>query len=522
MKNKRVKVLIAMVSVLFMFAGNAVCSKAQNDEQSDGGLKPMELIEIDESYDASNETVYASGDDVGDSEVYRLDWDKYGDDYCYNNLDTYKQSLYDEMKEACTEYMNTRKDAVALTVGGTRMYGIGPISYSGLTTAELTSLVYTFIYQNPEFYYLMNGVLYNSRIFYIKVYDAFADGDDRSDVSAQMFAVIDNWVAQTAAESTQLDKEKKAHDLICEYVVYEEGDYDQTAYSVVMQQKTVCAGYTKAYSMVSNAAGLRTVSVTSETHGWNRTKIGNRWYNVDLTWDDGTPILYRYFNKSDATMRQYDGSSRESHTQNSYYDGIAPECPADYDLDAPAVETPSPVANLKATAAGKNKVLLTWDVVDSDAKYLIYAMKNGVYGYCGMTSSNQYTDTKALDADYNFYWVYPYRVDANAYNIVGKCPQYVYAKGACASVTNLKAYSQKGGVKLTWTKSTGAQGYLIYGKNTNGTYHYIGMTQKTSYVDTKASKSSYNFYWVFPYHYASSGKMVVGPISKTYVYGKAK
>lgn len=43
--------------------------------------------------------------------------------------------------------------------------------------------------------------------------------------------------ADDSKESTAYAKEKKAHDIICEYVEYEEGTYDQTAYSAVMQKK---------------------------------------------------------------------------------------------------------------------------------------------------------------------------------------------------------------------------------------------------------------------------------------------
>lgn len=70
-----------------------------------------------------------------------------------------------------------------------------------------------------------------------------------------------------------------------------------------------------------------------------------------------------------------------------------------------------------------------------------------------MTSKTSFVDKKALDNDYNFYWVYPYVMGADGNRIVGKSPAYVYAKGICASVTNLKAVSQNGAVKLTWTKS---------------------------------------------------------------------
>lgn len=54
--------------------------------------------------------------------------------------------------------------------------------------------------------------------------------------------------------------------------------------------------------------------------------------------------------------------------------------------------------SVSAVPAGKNKVSITWDAVEDAEAYLIYAHKNGEYGYCGMTSGKtSFTDTKALD-----------------------------------------------------------------------------------------------------------------------------
>lgn len=182
------------------------------------------------------------------------------------------------------------------------------------------------------------------------------------------------------------------------------------------------------------------------------------------------------------------------------------------------------VQNVKAETAGKNKVKITWDKVANADGYIIYAKKAGVYGYCGMTTSNtntSYTDKKAQDAEYNFYWVYAYKNTANGREVspVGK---YTYAKGTCVRVTDLKATSMKGGVKISWSKTADADGYIIYGKTASGKYGYIGMTSKLTYTDTKAAKDEYNFYWVFAYHMSASGKRVIGPVSSKYVYGKAK
>ena len=181
---------------------------------------------------------------------------------------------------------------------------------------------------------------------------------------------------------------------------------------------------------------------------------------------------------------------------------------------------PNPVQKLKAVSAGKNKVKLTWQKTAYTDGYLIYALKNNKYGYVGQTTYTSYTDTKALSGGYNFYYVYAYKKGSNGKKIIGKAPAYVYAKGVCAAVTNLKAAGVKGGVKVTFKKSADAAGYYVYKKVGNGKFTYIGYTTSNTYIDKKASKTQYSFYRVVPYH-KNGSKKVMGQLG-TYVYAKAK
>lgn len=182
------------------------------------------------------------------------------------------------------------------------------------------------------------------------------------------------------------------------------------------------------------------------------------------------------------------------------------------------------VENLKASSS-VGKVKLTWSEVKDAEGYLIYGIRGGgnKYGYIGMTSKTSFVDVKALTSDYNYYWVFAYCKDENGKMYPGLTAHYVYGKAQkCAAVTDLKASYVKGGVKLTWTKSAGAEGYLVYGIHPGEKYGYIGMTTKgTTFTDKKASSTDWNFYWVFPYHTDSNGNKVVGGTPK-YVYGKAK
>ncbi len=180
------------------------------------------------------------------------------------------------------------------------------------------------------------------------------------------------------------------------------------------------------------------------------------------------------------------------------------------------------LSGLRAVNAGKKRVILNWNATEDADCYLIYGQKNNKYQYVGVTTVTYYVDNAALDDQYNFYWVFPCIKDKSTGKMYpGGCPKYVYAKGICPAVKNFTATSVRGGVKLSWSKTDTADGYLVYKKTSSGQYHYLGMYSGTSVTDKKASKTEYNFYWIFAYHKDSKGNIVVGDGSD-YKYAKAK
>lgn len=52
---------------------------------------------------------------------------------------------------------------------------------------------------------------------------------------------------------------------------------------VFRNQKAVCDGIAKAYSLLCNIEGIPCVEVVGAGHAWNRVKLNNRWYVVDAT-----------------------------------------------------------------------------------------------------------------------------------------------------------------------------------------------------------------------------------------------
>lgn len=99
---------------------------------------------------------------------------------------------------------------------------------------------------------------------------------------------------------------------------------NQSAYSALVQGRSVCAGYARAYQYLMQQLGIPCYYCTGyagENHAWNIVRLDGVYYNVDVTWDDTEPATYDYFNKSD---RQY--ASTHMRTGLSVY---LPACVTD-------------------------------------------------------------------------------------------------------------------------------------------------------------------------------------------------
>lgn len=100
------------------------------------------------------------------------------------------------------------------------------------------------------------------------------------------------------------EKEKYVHDKLLAKVTYDaEAEINQSAYSALVNGKTVCAGYARAFQYLMQQLEIPCFycgGYSGENHAWNIVKLYGDYYNVDATWDDTTPYTYDYFNCSDA------------------------------------------------------------------------------------------------------------------------------------------------------------------------------------------------------------------------------
>ena len=132
-----------------------------------------------------------------------------------------------------------------------------------------------------------------------------------------------NYIVETETDPWMCDalKARQLHDWLIRHCEYEDclngertiDNENHVASSVFLSYainvrgqgigETVCDGYAKAYTMLLAAAGIESYHIGTSSHAWNLVKIGDKYYHVDVTWDDHTNgtqygTMYNNFLKS--------------------------------------------------------------------------------------------------------------------------------------------------------------------------------------------------------------------------------
>ena len=123
---------------------------------------------------------------------------------------------------------------------------------------------------------------------------------------------INSIVIEANKLNNDYEKIKYVHDIIIDMADYDDNtltdktyssnDY-QSIVSILTTGKSVCCGYTKLFQVILNRLNINATSFydndfidnSSYGHIWNAVKLDNKWYYVDVTWDDNDIDKYYYF-----------------------------------------------------------------------------------------------------------------------------------------------------------------------------------------------------------------------------------
>ena len=346
------------------------------------------------------------------------EWSCFSSYKVYNCLTEEERQVWDSLDAECMSLLVGTETADYES----QIYWTSYVESTSLTTSQLENLAFCFRYSNPQYYFLSNYYAPKSRrgkkYIRISIYDAFADGEARAQATEQLKQQADIWLSESETCETELEKAIYFHDAISKKVDYdnefvkasstnqdelEETHFTQSAYSVFCKNATVCSGYSQAYEMLCNAAGIEAIAVTSEEHAWNKIRVEDSWYNVDLTWDDNSTISYQYFMRSDAVYLGDKQIYREYHTVSDLWNEYLPACTLDTGSTAASVgELPEttdqvspPEIQISKTILGKYIITLSSTTDDAE----IYYTTDGTEPSQARTKSYRYSESfKTADA----------------------------------------------------------------------------------------------------------------------------
>ena len=364
-----------------------------------GGLASVQGTALSQAQAGQLKQVNRGGIHTYGSAIYLTEWDKYSSNYIYNNLDSDEQAFWDKLDYVCCLYLISGEDAVSTSGMIIPDY---EISYAPLSLERAVEIFLMFNYSNPQYYFINGGYAYiePSSILLPTFYQEFQSGSERSKATQAMKNQITSCESAIAAAGSAEQKAKVAHDYIVKKVEYDdnyltnpENPFHQSAYSVFCDDHSVCAGYTKAFEMLMNGAGIDTIALLSTDHAWNMIKINDSWYHTDCTWDDmdgysGYEMIYNFFNRSESVIR-----SDDTHEIQSMFDGKLPASTLDSGAGntsigkcaTPSKKTATPKVTYKTV---KNGVQVTISSNTSNTE--IYYTTNGQTASSSYTKSHRY------------------------------------------------------------------------------------------------------------------------------------
>ncbi len=195
------------------------------------------------------------------------------------------------------------------------------------------------LYSNPKFFYLNKAASYSYNQATNKVVevmlDYFIDREETQAIQSEIDKVANEFLSVANTLNSDLDKALYANEFIVLNTIYDVGAYNNTAvdnsYTMVgalLDGLAVCQGYMLAYNYLLNLVGIETDYASSNTlnHTWNMVKIDNKWYYVDVTWNDPVPdklgrVSHKFFMMSEDKLAQsHDGHIPRQTANDTTYD----------------------------------------------------------------------------------------------------------------------------------------------------------------------------------------------------------
>lgn len=170
------------------------------------------------------------------------------------------------------------------------------VSAYGIKTDQAGKLFAEIVNSTPEFFYLSSGIKfsYNKTTGIVSeiTFEYTMTKSEIAEARRFFFEQIEAIISKKPSDITkEVDIALWFHDYVCLNFAYDADLKVSDVYNFLKGGKGICQAYVLLYMELLTKAGISCSYVTSTQmkHIWNIVKIDDKWYHVDLTWDDALP-----------------------------------------------------------------------------------------------------------------------------------------------------------------------------------------------------------------------------------------
>ena len=118
--------------------------------------------------------------------------------------------------------------------------------------------------------------------------------------------------------ASDYEKVEAVNDYLVNAITYDSTLANKSAYDALYSGSTICRGYGlltyKMLSELSVPVRIITGTANGKPHAWNMVKLGDEWYNLDVTWNDSTGSD-RFFLKNSEDFILHESDETNQNTE---------------------------------------------------------------------------------------------------------------------------------------------------------------------------------------------------------------
>lgn len=164
-----------------------------------------------------------------------------------------------------------------------------------------------------------NTSITGDKEIYLKIEKLYTE-DDKQVIDRKIEKIFNE--LNVTKENVNEETIKKLHNYLIKNTIYDnnylenENGISNKATGLLLNGLAVCSGYADTFAIMMDKLDIPNFKVSTLDHIWNVIYLEDRWYHIDVTWDDDEVNKDNYYNFFLVTTKELLEKDKKDHTFN--------------------------------------------------------------------------------------------------------------------------------------------------------------------------------------------------------------